>query len=125
MHNIIRIEYAAQLAVSMVALYLLPVELSWWAWPLLFLAPDLAIAGYLGGARAGAWCYNVAHHFGSAAVLIIAGIAMQQHWMILAGLIVWGHSSFDRLLGYGLKYDDSFRHTHQGWIGKGEQAAQG
>jgi hypothetical protein len=29
-----------------------------------------------------------------------------------------GHSSFDRVLGYGLKYDDDFKHTHLGWIGK-------
>ena len=36
----------------------------------------------------------------------------------LAGLILFGHAAWDRLLGYGLKYNDSFHKTHLGWIGK-------
>jgi hypothetical protein len=36
----------------------------------------------------------------------------------LAGLILFGHSSMDRVLGYGLKYSDSFQHTHLGMLGK-------
>jgi len=32
--------------------------------------------------------------------------------------VLYGHSSFDRLCGYGLKYVDDFKHTHLGWIGK-------
>lgn len=35
-----------------------------------------------------------------------------------AGLLLFGHSAFDRLLGYGLKYADSFQNTHLGRIGK-------
>lgn len=27
------------------------------------------------------------------------------------------HSTFDRVLGYGLKYPDSFKHTSIGYIG--------
>jgi hypothetical protein len=34
-----------------------------------------------------------------------------------------GHSSADRILGYGLKYSDSFHHTHLGWIGRARVAA--
>ena len=37
---------------------------------------------------------------------------------MLGGLILFGHSSMDRILGYGLKYPDSFEHTHLGMIGK-------
>jgi hypothetical protein len=33
-------------------------------------------------------------------------------------LIFLAHSTFDRVAGYGLKYFDSFDHTHLGWIGK-------
>ena len=28
------------------------------------------------------------------------------------------HASFDRVFGYGLKYEDAFRHTHLGMIGR-------
>jgi hypothetical protein len=28
------------------------------------------------------------------------------------------HVAVDRALGYGLKYPDSFAHTHLGWIGR-------
>jgi hypothetical protein len=42
--------------------------------------------------------------------------------LALAGVIMLGHSSFDRVLGYGLKYGDSFRHTHLGWIGRGQES---
>jgi hypothetical protein len=33
-------------------------------------------------------------------------------------LIFLAHSTFDRVAGYGLKYSNSFNHTHLGWIGK-------
>ena len=29
-----------------------------------------------------------------------------------------GHSSFDRVFGYGLKHEDAFQHTHLGRIGR-------
>jgi hypothetical protein len=37
---------------------------------------------------------------------------------MLAGTILLGHSSLDRVLGYGLKYPDSFQNTHLGVIGR-------
>jgi hypothetical protein len=36
----------------------------------------------------------------------------------VAGLVMLGHSSLDRALGYGLKYPDAFQHTHLGTIGR-------
>lgn len=45
------------------------------------------------------------------------GAAVNNPALQLAGLILLGHSSLDRVLGYGLKYADSFKHTHLGWIG--------
>lgn len=36
----------------------------------------------------------------------------------LAGVILLGHSSLDRVLGYGLKHADSFQNTHLGVIGR-------
>lgn len=34
------------------------------------------------------------------------------------GVILLGHSSLDRVLGYGLKHSDSFQNTHLGVIGR-------
>ena len=38
--------------------------------------------------------------------------------LMFAGTILFGHSSFDRVMGYGLKHEDAFQNTHLGWIGR-------
>jgi hypothetical protein len=93
-------------------------EFPWWVYPALLLTPDLGMIGYVFGPAVGAATYNTTHHQGLAALLYIVGIAFGFPGVALAGLIVLGHSSLDRVLGYGLKYSDSFRHTHLGWIGR-------
>lgn len=85
----------------------------------LFFVPDVSFALYLVSPAAGAAAYNVLHHKGVIAALILAGLILQNDMMIMVGLIFMSHSSFDRVFGYGLKYTDSFHHTHLGWIGKG------
>lgn len=90
---------------------------AWWLYPLLLLTPDLGMLGYLIGPSVGAVSYNLLHHRGLAIALYLAGIFIQVPWPQLAGLIMFGHSSMDRVFGYGLKYPDSFQHTHLGWIG--------
>ena len=92
--------------------------LPWWLYPALLLAPDLGAIGYAAGPRVGAATYNLLHHKAVAVVLILGGAWLTQPVLTLAGAIVLGHSSLDRVLGYGLKYPDAFRHTHLGWIGK-------
>jgi hypothetical protein len=37
---------------------------------------------------------------------------------MFAGTILLGHSSFDRVFGYGLKHEDAFQNTHLGMIGR-------
>ena len=32
--------------------------------------------------------------------------------------LLFGHSSFDRVMGYGLKHEDAFQNTHLGRIGR-------
>jgi hypothetical protein len=93
-------------------------DIAWWWFPLLFLAPDLSMLGYLAGARAGAFTYNLAHHKAVAVTLYIAGSLLGSQPMQFAGLLLLAHSSFDRILGYGLKYPDAFQHTHLGMIGR-------
>jgi len=88
----------------------------------LLLAPDLGMLGYLAGPRVGAISYNLAHHKGLAVLLFVVGGSLQIPLLQLAGLVILGHSSLDRMLGYGLKYSDSFQHTHLGMIGRAATA---
>lgn len=90
-----------------------------WGWyALLFLAPDLSMIGYLANPQVGAWTYNLVHHKGLAAALYVVGAVLSTPWLMFAGTILLGHSSLDRVFGYGLKYSDAFQNTHLGRIGR-------
>jgi Domain of unknown function (DUF4260) len=118
MKYLLKGEQLIQLAVAILALGQQPIHFAWWLWLLLFFAPDLSMAGYGFNSKVGAVCYNLVHHKATAGALIIVGFTCLVPWAMVAGLLLWAHSSFDRVMGYGLKYDDSFNHTHLGWIGK-------
>jgi len=116
MKNLIKLE---ELALFLLAIYLFTLlDFAWWWFPLLLLAPDLSMLGYLAGPAAGAWTYNVVHHKAVAIVVYVAGAWLAAPVLQLAGVIMLGHSSLDRVFGYGLKYADAFSHTHLGRIGK-------
>ena len=89
--------------------------MAFWA---LFLAPDIGFIGYAINTKVGALTYNLLHHKGIAVASYIAGLHFSIPELQFAGLLLFGHSSFDRMLGYGLKYNDSFHHTHLGMIGQ-------
>ncbi len=93
-------------------------DIAWWWYPALLFTPDLSMLGHLGGTRIGAFTYNLVHHKALGVSIFIAGIIGANQAVQLAGLILFGHSSMDRVLGYGLKYLDSFQNTHLGIIGK-------
>ena len=92
-------------------------DASWGLFALLFFAPDLSMLGYLANPRLGAWTYNLIHHKGLAITLYILGSLITIPWLMFAGTLLFAHSSFDRILGYGLKHEDSFQNTHLGRIG--------
>ena len=92
-------------------------DYAWWWYPLLFFVPDLSMVGYVFGARLGALVYNVVHHHAVSIGLYILGFALGIPILELIGVVLLGHSSLDRVLGYGLKYSDSFQNTHLGTIG--------
>lgn len=117
MKTLIQLEELAFFAAGIFSLYLQPLEFSWWTWILLFLSPDIGMAGYLISTKFGAATYNVFHHRFIAVGLAAGGYFTSNSCLLLYGLIMFAHSSFDRALGYGLKHDDHFRHTHLGWIG--------
>jgi hypothetical protein len=87
---------------------------AWWLVPALFLVPDLAVLGYLAGNRVGAWTYNLAHTAPLAVALLAAGLAWDITALTVAGAVGLVHIGLDRALGYGVKYDDGFGHTHLG-----------
>lgn len=88
----------------------------WWVFPVLLFMPDIGMLGYLVNPKVGATIYNLFHHKGIAIVLIVGGYILPNEWLLLTGIILFGHASMDRMLGYGLKYSDDFKHTHLGWL---------
>jgi hypothetical protein len=73
---------------------------------------------YLANPRIGAYCYNLFHHRAIAIALVAVGLFTHHDIIIAIGILLFAHSSFDRMMGYGLKYTDDFKHTNLGWIGK-------
>jgi hypothetical protein len=80
----------------------------------LLLLPDLGMIGYLHSPQLGSLTYNITHHKGVALVLGLLSVLFINETLLAAALIIWTHSSLDRMLGFGLKYSDAFKHTHLG-----------
>lgn len=116
MKNTIRFEETVITAASIYFLYIYNLGLSIWIWVPLFLSPDISMLGYLIDTRVGAVTYNLFHHRGIALALAFAGYFGHIPVMQTIGILLFAHSSFDRMLGYGLKYPDDFKHTHLGWL---------
>ncbi len=115
MKNLVRLE---ELFLGILAFYwFLSLPMHWWWFFVLLLAPDLSMIAYLLGPRVGSVVYNLAHHRAISVGLLILGGVLHVSALQAAGLILFAHSSFDRVLGYGLKHADSFQHTHLGRIG--------
>lgn len=116
MKNALRIEEAMQFGLAIYLNYHLPYP--GWLYAMLFLTPDISMLGYVVNTRVGAIAYNLFHHKGLALAFYLLGIYASSSVIMFIGLLIFGHSAFDRMLGYGLKYPDNFKHTHLGWIGK-------
>lgn len=91
---------------------------SWYWYLLLLLGPDISMIGYMAGDKAGAFLYNLFHHKGVAILVFMLGIYLNNEGLQRIGVVLFGHASIDRLLGYGLKYNKGFAFTHLGVIGK-------
>src|SRR5437868_9129055 len=114
MRKIIQLEEFAMFGLAIYALIFFHAE--WWCYPLLLLGPDLSMIGYTAGNKIGAVCYNLFHHKGIAIALFIMGLLSKNEVVQLTGIILYGHSSMDRMLGYGLKLNEGFKYTHLGMI---------
>jgi hypothetical protein len=141
MKNLLRLEELAQFLLCL--FLLINNDVVWWVYFLLVIGPDISMLGYLINTLVGSVTYNLFHHkalavvlicFGSIAMIgpaiasLLNGIEPVVDPIYVLGLILYGHASLDRIFGYGLKFGDSFQHTHLGWIGKGlheQEAGEG
>lgn len=112
MKNLLRLE---ELAMFLLSIYLFSLlDYVWWMYLVLILTPDIGMLGYLVNTRFGATTYNLFHHKGIALIVGFLGVWWGISELQLIGIILFGHASMDRIFGYGLKFNDSFKHTHLG-----------
>ena len=107
---VLRLE-ALALAIAAIAAYR-AFEGSWGLYFAVWLAPDLAMLGYIWGSRVGALCYNTTHALIGPFALTALGVITADTLLTQLGLVWISHVGIDRVLGYGLKYRDGFHHTH-------------
>ena len=108
--RLLRAEGLAVLAASL-ALYF-EAGYGWVLLVVLALAPDLSIAGYLGGPRVGAIAYDAVHTYVLPVALAAAGVLAGSNLAVQLALIWLVHIGADRTIGYGLKYRTDFKDTH-------------
>lgn len=114
LRTVLRVE-ALVVLFALVVLYW-RIHASWLIFVILLLAPDVAMLGYLRGTGVGAWSYNAFHTY--AAPIICLGASLYVPLLQPVAIVWAAHVAMDRALGYGLKYEDAFEHTHLGIIGK-------
>ncbi|MEP1095443.1 MAG: DUF4260 domain-containing protein [Cyclobacteriaceae bacterium] len=112
MNNIIKVEELLMFLFSIVLFN--QTDYQWWVFLVFILAPDIGMVGYVVNAKMGAFTYNIFHHKGIALAVLCLGWFLENPMMELGGIILFGHASMDRIFGYGLKFSDSFKHTHLG-----------
>lgn len=114
MKNLLQLEELGQFCFAIFLFTQL--ELQWWLFPLCLLLPDISMVGYLINPKIGAWLYNFFHKL-LAIVVLILGFWLKIPIVEFTGIILLAHSAMDRIFGYGLKFEDDFKHTHLGPIG--------
>lgn len=116
MKQVIQLE---ELAMFLLSIFLFSqLSFAWWWFLVLILAPDISMLGYVAGNKVGAITYNFFHHKAVAIAVYVAGFYLHNEVVQLIGVILFGHSSMDRLFGYGLKTFAGFKFTHLGELGK-------
>jgi len=89
-------------------------QFSWKVFVLNFFLPDLPILMYYRGPRIGGVAYNIAHFLLLPVLIGLFGLVSNSPMAQQISLIWISHIAFDRALGWGLKYEDSFCNTDMG-----------
>jgi hypothetical protein len=116
--SILRLE-ALLILMALIAAYW-SLHANWIVFVALLLSPDLAMLPYLHDARIGAWSYNAFHTL--VGPVVLGAFSVFVHPLAPFAVIWAAHIAMDRTCGYGLKYEDSFDHTHLGMIGRRRSA---
>ena len=85
---------------------------SWPIFALLWLVPDISMAGYLTDKKIGAIIYNLLHTYILAMAVVVWGLWQGDNFIVSLGVILASHIGLDRFLGFGLKYQSGFKDTH-------------
>jgi Domain of unknown function (DUF4260) len=109
---LLRIKNAFEFALSLI--FFEAIQGNWLLFILLLLVPDLAMLGYLRGARLGTVCYNLAHTLVGPFLIVAYSYLTKSLWLLPYALIWTAHIGLDRMLGFGLKYPTRFGDTHLG-----------
>ena len=118
MKKIIQVEAIAPFIMVIPLINKLNLNFEWWVWIPIFLLPDVSMLGYAFGNKIGSYSYNLLHHQTIAVIVAVMGFIIQLPLLELSGLVLLGHSSIDRFMGYGLKLEKGFKYTHLGPVGK-------
>ena len=85
----------------------------WGLFASLFFVPDLSLLLFMGGSKiVASILYNLVHNYVPPFVLVGVALVHPNTYLAAISLIWIAHISFDRMLGYGLKYPHSFKFTH-------------
>ena len=84
----------------------------WLMFALLFLVPDVFMVGFLRDNKLGAIIYNFGHTYIVPGIVLVAGWFVSMPLLVAIGTIWLGHIGFDRILGFGLKYQTGFTFSH-------------
>lgn len=91
---------------------------SLWVLPATFLLFDVGMIGYIKDSKTGAIIYNLTHSLTIPGLVIATGVLLSNDIVSVVGYSWSFHIAVDRALGYGLKMQSSFHHTHLGQIKK-------
>jgi hypothetical protein len=113
--SVLRLEGLAAAALS--AVFYARTGANWGLFAALWLAPDLSLLGYLAGPNWGARIYNAIHAYITPATLAVTALLLHSDAPLPFALIWINHIGVDRMMGYGLKFQEGFAWTHLGKLG--------
>ena len=109
-NKIVRMENGFAFAVSFYIYMQLDYPI--WLFFIFLLVPDITMIGYAINKKIGAIVYNFGHSFILPLLVALGYFYFSKDYLLVISIIWIAHIFMDRLLGFGLKYKNSFNKTH-------------